>query len=459
MQVYNTLTRQKEEFAPISGKKVGAYVCGPTVYDYSHLGHARCYVAFDVIIKYLRHKGYSVKYVQNLTDVDDKIIKRAKESGKAEKEISEKFAQEFFRDMEALGVARPDVSPKVTEHIPEIIETIKKIIANGYAYESGGDVYFDVQKVEDYGKLSNQSLENMLTGVRVDVRENKRYPLDFALWKKTTEGITWDSPWGKGRPGWHIECSTMSMKYLGEQLDIHGGGLDLIFPHHENEILQSEAATGKKFSNYWMHNGFVTINKEKMSKSLGNFFTIRDILKKYSPETVRLFLLSTHYRSPIDFSDAQLEQAKKTLERLNESIGRLEEKIKTTPHGEVPEGIEQIRKKFHEAMDDDFNTAEALSAVFELERFGNSYLSGSPAHTGILEILKLFGEANKILGILSKIEKKELTEEAKKLVAEREQARARKDFKSSDKIRDELKKMGILVEDTEEGQKVRFESK
>ncbi len=456
MQVYNTLTRQKEEFVPISGNKVGAYVCGPTVYDYSHLGHARCYVAFDVIIKYLRLKGYSVKYVQNLTDVDDKIIKRAKESGKAEKEISEKFAAEFFKDMSALGVARPDVSPKVTEHIPEIVETIKKIIENGYAYESGGDVYFDVQKVKGYGKLSNQSLENMLAGVRIDVKENKRYPLDFALWKKTAEGIMWDSPWGKGRPGWHIECSTMSMKYLGDQLDIHGGGLDLIFPHHENEILQSEAATGKRFSKYWMHNGFVTINKEKMSKSLGNFFTIRDILKKYSPETVRLFLLSTHYRSPIDFSDSQLEQAKKTRERLNESIERLEEKIKTTPHGEVPEGIGQIRKKFYDAMDDDFNTAEALSAVFELERFANTYLTQAPTHTGILEILKLFGEANKILGILSKIEKKELTEEAKKLIAEREQARKNKDFKSSDKIRDELKKMGVIVEDTEEGQKVKF---
>jgi len=456
MQLYNTLTREKEEFTPIAGKKVGAYVCGPTVYDYSHLGHARCYVAFDVIVKYLRQKGYQVKYVQNLTDVDDKIIRRAKESGKAEKEVSEKFAFEFFNDMQSLGVAKPDVSPKVTEHIPEIIETIKKIIENGYAYESQGDVYFDVQKVKDYGKLSNQSLENMLAGVRVDVRENKRYQLDFALWKKTTEGIVWDSPWGKGRPGWHIECSTMSMKYLGEQLDIHGGGLDLIFPHHENEILQSEAATGKQFTKYWLHNGFVTINKEKMSKSLGNFFTIRDILKKYTPETVRLFLLSTHYRSPIDFSDAQLEQAKKTLEKLNETIERLEEGVKKSQHGEAPEEVGALRNKFHSAMDDDFNTAEALSSIFELERFANSYLTQAPTHAGILEILKLFGEANKILGILSKLEKKELTEEAKKLVAEREQARKKKDFKASDRIRDELKKMGVIVEDTEEGQKAKF---
>ncbi len=471
VKIYNTLIRKKEEFKPLDGKKVGIYVCGPTGYDYSHLGHARAYTAFDIIVRYLRYKGYDVTYIQNITDVDDKIIKRARKNGKPEVEIADKFTEEFFADMDALGIERPDVSPKVTRHIPEIIKVIEGIIKNGMAYESRGDVYFDIRKAKEYGKLSGQSLEELEAGARVEPHENKRYPLDFALWKRTSEGITWDSPWGKGRPGWHIECSAMSMKYLGEQLDIHGGGMDLIFPHHENEILQSEAYTGKKFSNYWMHNGFVMVDNEKMSKSLGNFFVIRDILKKYDAESVRFFLLSTHYRSPIDFTDKQLEQARASLERLYDTIERVKAiSVDTSDNDAKDEEIEQIKARFFAAMDNDINTAEAIAAAFELAKLANSReLTERSAE----RILSVFEEFSEVLNILKK-EKKTvehkielkisdkvrvllvkgsivLSSELKVEIEKREQAREKRDWKEADKIREDLKEKGILLEDRKDG--------
>jgi len=453
LKVYNTFTRQKEDFKPIKGNAVGMYVCGPTVYDFSHLGHARAYTAFDIIVRYLRYKGYEVKYVQNITDVDDKIIKRAKESKLAEKDVADRFTKEFFADMDSLGIVKPDVSPKVTEHIPEIITMIQGIIKNGMAYESNGDVYFDVRKVKNYGQLSGQSLDEMEAGARVEPSENKRDPLDFALWKKTKEGITWDSPWGKGRPGWHIECSAMSMKYLGEQLDIHGGGMDLIFPHHENEILQSEAYTGKQFAKYWMHNGFVMVNNEKMSKSLGNFFVIRDILKKYDAETVRFFLLGTYYRSPIDFTDKQLEQAKASLERLYEAIARVKEtSAETSDNDATGEEINALKEKFFGSMDNDFNTAEAISAAFELAKLANSRKL-TKASAG--NILATFTEISAVLNILKKERKAELTPEIKALIAKREEARKKKDWKEADRIREELKSKGILIEDSGTGAKAK----
>src|SRR5512136_3124072 len=326
LRVYNTLSGGKEEFVPLRPGKVGMYVCGVTVYDYSHIGHARAYVAFDVILRYLRYLGYDVTYVRNYTDIDDKIIKRANSDGVPFYEISERFIKEFDRDMAELGVEVPDVQPKATEHLAEIISLVTTLIDKGYAYQAGGDVYFCVDKFASYLKLSKRNLEEMQAGARIEVDEKKRHPMDFALWKEAKAGEPfWDSPWGKGRPGWHIECSAMSLKYLGETLDIHGGGQDLIFPHHENEIAQSEAATGRPFVRYWLHNGFVNINAEKMSKSLGNFFTIREVLEKYDREVLRFFLLSAHYRSPLDFSDQNLTEAEAGMERIYGALAGIDE--------------------------------------------------------------------------------------------------------------------------------------
>ncbi|MEX2704789.1 MAG: cysteine--tRNA ligase [Candidatus Freyrarchaeum guaymaensis] len=467
MRVYNTLTRKKEEFIPLNGKRVGMYVCGPTVYDYSHVGHARSYVAFDVIRRYLEYKGYTVIYIQNITDVDDKIIKRANELGEDPLSLSKRFTEAYFEDMEKLNVQRANIHPKVSDHIPEIIEFIDRLIKEGYAYEVDGNVYFSVSKAKDYGKLSHQPMENILAGARVEVDKNKRDPRDFALWKKVKPGeIFWESPWGKGRPGWHIECSAMAIKYLGPSIDIHGGGMDLIFPHHECEIAQSEAYTGKPFVKYWIHNGFVTINKEKMSKSLGNFFTIREVLEKYDGETLRFFLLSTHYRSQIDYSDKHLQEAKQALQRIRGAINKLKTLIKQSreeskePSKEERELIEQVRKskqKFMDAMDDDFNTREAMPAIFELTRMVNSLDASSRISRSTLEeALQTYNEFGQILGLFQEEERRETYEETVGklvdiLIELRNRFRKEKDWETADYIRERMREAGILLEDSREG--------
>jgi len=467
LRVYNTLTRKKEEFIPLNGKRVGMYVCGPTVYDYSHVGHARSYVAFDVIRRYLEYKGYTVIYIQNITDVDDKIIKRANELGEDPLSLSKRFTEAYFEDMEKLNVQRANIHPKVSDHIPEIIEFIDRLIKEGYAYEVDGNVYFSVSKAKDYGKLSHQPMENILAGARVEVDKNKRDPRDFALWKKVKPGeIFWESPWGKGRPGWHIECSAMAIKYLGPSIDIHGGGMDLIFPHHECEIAQSEAYTGKPFVKYWIHNGFVTINKEKMSKSLGNFFTIREVLEKYDGETLRFFLLSTHYRSQIDYSDKHLQEAKQALQRIRGAINKLKTLIKQSreeskePSEEERELIEQVRKskqKFMDAMDDDFNTREAMPAIFELTRMVNSLDASSRISRSTLEeALQTYNEFGQILGLFQEEERRETDEETVGklvdiLIELRNRFRKEKDWKTADYIRERMREAGILLEDSKEG--------
>ncbi|MHA1208877.1 MAG: cysteine--tRNA ligase [Candidatus Freyarchaeota archaeon] len=467
MRVYNTLTRKKEEFIPLNGKRVGMYVCGPTVYDYSHVGHARSYVAFDVIRRYLEYKGYTVIYIQNITDVDDKIIKRANELGEDPLSLSKRFTEAYFEDMEKLNVQRANIHPKVSDHIPEIIEFIDRLIKEGYAYEVDGNVYFSVSKAKDYGKLSHQPMENILAGARVEVDKNKRDPRDFALWKKVKPGeIFWESPWGKGRPGWHIECSAMAIKYLGPSIDIHGGGMDLIFPHHECEIAQSEAYTGKPFVKYWIHNGFVTINKEKMSKSLGNFFTIREVLEKYDGETLRFFLLSTHYRSQIDYSDKHLQEAKQALQRIRGAINKLKTLIKQSreeskePSEEERELIEQVRKskqKFMDAMDDDFNTREAMPAIFELTRMVNSLDASSRISRSTLEeALQTYNEFGQILGLFQEEERRETDEETVGklvdiLIELRNRFRKEKDWETADYIRERMREAGILLEDSREG--------
>ena len=460
LKIHNTLTSKKEEFIPQEKNKVKMYVCGITAYDFCHLGHARAYITFDIIKRYLEYKGFKVTYIQNITDIDDKIIKRAKELKKTEKELVEYFTNEFFSDMDALGVKKADKYPRATENIKEIIKSVQILIDKGHAYELNGSVYFSVKSFKDYGKLSKKNIDELLSGARVEVDKNKKDPLDFALWKKSKEGEPkWESPWGKGRPGWHIECSVMSQKYLSETFDMHGGGKDLIFPHHENEIAQAESLTGRQFVKYWIHNGFVTINKEKMSKSLGNFFTIKDILKKYDPEAIRYFLLTTHYASPINFSDDQLEQAKTALDRLYNTIenahSNLPRKLKlaTTEDkdnidvtADVAAGfsLRDLKQKFEEAMDDDFNTAQALAVLFEISKYINS--------TSDPEGLKLLKELGGILGLLQKEKKEEkLDKELEDLIKEREKARALKNFKRGDEIRNLLQEKGILIEDTPQG--------
>nr|MDO8082213.1 cysteine--tRNA ligase [Candidatus Freyarchaeota archaeon] len=467
LKVYNTLSREKEEFVPINGNKVGMYVCGPTVYDYSHIGHARSYVAFDVIRRYLEYKGYTVIYIQNITDVDDKIIKRANELSEAPLSLSGRFTEAYFEDMDRLGVRRANIHPKVSDHIPEIIEFIEGLIRGGYAYEVDGSVYFSVSKAKDYGKLSHQSLENILAGARVEVDEDKRDPRDFALWKKAKKGeIFWESPRGNGRPGWHIECSTMAMKYLGSRIDIHGGGMDLIFPHHECEIAQSESYTGKPFVKYWIHNGFVTINQEKMSKSLGNFFTIREVLEKYDGETIRFFLLGTHYRSQIDYSEQHLQEAKQNLQRIYSAINKLKTLIKgqkqteinapSTEEKELLKQVEKSKQEFIAAMEDDFNTREAMPAIFELTRAVNSLQSNSKISKNTLEkTLQTYNEFGQILGLFQEKQIEPDLEAVGKLIELlielRNKSREKKDWKTADYIRYKLKEAGILIEDSKEG--------
>ncbi|MBJ6724783.1 cysteine--tRNA ligase [Geomesophilobacter sediminis] len=472
LRVYNTLSGSKEPFVPLTPGKARMYVCGVTVYDFCHIGHARAYVVFDMIYRYLQATGLEVEYVRNYTDIDDKIINRANREGVPYQEISEKFIAEFDRDMESLSIQLPTVQPKATEHIPEIIALIERLIEKGYAYQAGSDVNFSVEKFSTYLKLSKRNLEDMQAGARVEVDDRKRNPMDFALWKGAKPGEPyWESPWGQGRPGWHIECSAMSMKYFGESFDIHGGGKDLIFPHHENEIAQAEAATGKPFVKYWIHNGFVNINAEKMSKSLGNFFTIKQVLEHCDAEVLRFFLLSSHYRSPLDFSDQNLKESQAGLERIYNSLAGIDERLlgsATAAAGEeaaeLEEKVAALPGRFREAMDDDFNTALALGHIFELVRSINKALPSAPAEL----LLKTKQEVAAIAGILGvmdsvpaeflgrlmqrKSEGVEIApEEIEKLIEERAEARKAKNYKRGDEIRDYLAERNIILLDSAQG--------
>jgi len=462
MKIYNTLTRQKEEFIPLVPGEVKMYVCGPTVYNFFHIGNARPFVVFDTMRRYLEYKGYRVFYVQNFTDIDDKILARSREEGISPLEVSQKYIEEYFKDAEALGIQRASVHPRVTENIDAIIRFIQKLIDKGYAYAVDGNVYFDTSKFEEYGKLSKQNIEDLEAGARIEVDDVKKNPMDFVLWKARKEGeIGWETPWGEGRPGWHIECSVMATKYLGETIDIHAGGQDLIFPHHENEIAQSEACTGKIFARYWMHNGYITIDNEKMSKSKGNFFTVRDILKEFDGETIRFFLLSAQYRNPINFSKELMEQAKNALERLYNVKKNLEHLLKNMPDSDADsgekgriEGLEQYKKKFIEAMDDDLNTADAIAAIFELAKEINLTINKNPSRNWVEKSHALLMELSGVLGLLNKKDEQEIDSEIQRLIEERQKARKEKNFALADKIRDQLREMGIILEDTPQGVRV-----
>ena len=460
MKLFNTMTRKKEDFIPLSPGEVKMYSCGPTVYNYFHIGNARPFIIFDILRRYFEYRGNKVTFVQNFTDVDDKIIKRAKDENVSEKEIADKFINEYFKDAEALSIRKATYHPRVTEHIPEIIDIIKRLEANGLIYMLDGDVYYDTAKFEKYGRLGKQNLEELEAGSRVELAEGKRSISDFVLWKKQKPGEpAWESPWGMGRPGWHIECSAMSMKYLGETIDIHSGGLDLIFPHHENEIAQSEGATGKEFARYWMHNGFLNVNNEKMSKSLNNFFTVRDIAEHFDLEVLRMFMISAHYRSPINFSDDLLEQTKSGLERLynakNNMLYLLEsavEKETTQEEQELIKRLDEHKNKFIEAMDDDLNTADALASIYDLIRDANGSLKPESSKAAVKASLDMLMELSGVIGLLSKKEES-LDDEIEALIEARQTARKEKNWALSDKIRDDLKAQGIVLEDTPSGVK------
>lgn len=461
MKIYNTLTRQKEEFIPIEEGKVKMYVCGPTVYNYIHIGNARPFIMFETLRIYFEYKGYEVTFVQNFTDVDDKIIKRSHEENITPEEVANKYIKEYFVDADGLGIKRADVHPRVTENINEIIDFVKELQDKGYAYESDGDVYFDTKKFEGYGKLSRQNQEDLEAGARIEVNDKKKNPMDFVLWKSKKEGEPgWQSPWGEGRPGWHIECSVMSNRYLGETIDIHAGGQDLSFPHHENEIAQSEAKSGKTFSNYWMHNGYININNEKMSKSKGNFFTVRDISKKYDLEIVRFFMLSAHYRNPVNFSDEMLAQAKAGLERIYNAKEKLGFTINNLTNKDILEEeknlldeLSNYKNKFTEAMDDDLNTADAISVIFELSRFTNTNINENSSLEFANKCLDLFNELTGVLNIANKKQEEILDKEIEDLINKRVEAKKNKDFKLADEIRQNLLDKGIILEDTRQGTK------
>jgi len=463
MKLFNTMTRSKEEFKPLEEGKVKMYVCGPTVYNYIHVGNARPFIIFDTLRRYLEYRGYDVTYVQNFTDVDDKIIKRGHEENIAPEEVAKKYIEEYFVDADGLGVKRATVHPQVTENIEEIIEFVKELEEKGYAYAVNGDVYFDTQKFNGYGKLSGIKQEELEAGSRIEVNDQKRHPMDFVLWKSKKEGEPgWMSPWGEGRPGWHIECSVMSRRYLGDTIDIHAGGQDLKFPHHENEIAQSEARSGKTFSNYWMHNEYININNEKMSKSKGNFFTVRDISKLYDLEIVRFFMLSTHYRNPINFSDEILNQSKAGLERLYNAkerlefiISKLNNDAENTEELKLEEELSSFRQRFIEAMDDDLNTADAVSVIFELAKFTNSNVNENSTKEFANKVLAEFNELTSVLNVVDKKQEDILDEEIEKLIEARTNAKKNKDFKLADQIRDELLEKGIVLEDTRQGVKWR----
>ena len=484
LKVQNTLTRNKEEFKPMTGNRVYMFVCGPTTYDHSHLGHARTYVAFDVIARYLRYKGYDLFYLMNITDIDDNIINRANELNIPANELADKFFKLFIKDMDALNVNTVNLYAKATEHVPEIFFQAQALINNGFAYESNGKVYFQVEKLVDFGKLSGQDMDALQAGARVEIDEDKRNPMDFILWKaEKPNEPSWDSPWGKGRPGWHIEDTAITTKYFGDQYDIHGGARDLIFPHHESEIAIAESATGKKpFVKYWLHTGFLNVEGDKMSKSLGNFFTIQDVLKKYDAEVIRYFLLYTHYRSPIDFAEKLLEEAKVSYGRLGNAYQELLNAKKSAPEtdglsnndNELIEQAKQIREKFLTVMDDDFNTREAIASLFDFSHFINKALTdvsstvGAPnqgySKAALNQVLEIFLELSNILGLFenevggdradSDISDKLMD----LLISLREKLRAEKNFQLSDEIRDNLKAMGIVLEDLKDGTKWKLSS-
>jgi len=479
LKLYNTLTRRKEEFVPVAPGRVGFYFCGPTVYDYFHIGNARAFVVFDLFRRYLRYRGYQVRFVMNLTDIDDKIINRANELGVSSQEIAQKYTNAFFEDIQKLGVQPADVYPKATEHIDDIIHLIDSLIKNGAAYVVDGDVYYDVSKFPEYAKLSGKKLDELRAGERVAVDERKDDPLDFALWKAAKPGEPWwESPWGKGRPGWHAECSAMSMKYLGESIDIHAGGIDLIFPHHENEIAQSEAMTSKPFVKYWMHNGFLDIDGEKMSKSLGNFSTARDVMEKFSTTAIRVFFLMKHYHGPISFSPEPLQHAVKTAERLNIAYNLLRRRLEnvetkvavnraelSSEAQSFTDLIPKSRENFIAAMDDDFNTPEAMAVIFDFIRETNRWAeraSLSPAELVVLaEAKNLLDEWNSFLGVIetraSGVDQARVDGIMKILLDLRQQARAEKNFKLGDAIRNRLKEAGVIIEDSTQGSRWRWE--
>lgn len=459
MKLYNTLTRKKEEFVPLEEGKVKMYVCGPTVYNYIHIGNARPYVVFDTVRRYLEYKGYKVDYVQNFTDVDDKIINKANEEHTTMDVISNRYIEECFKDADGLNVKRATHHPRVTQEMDHIIEMIQTLIDNGAAYEKNGTVYFDTKAFPEYGKLSKKNLDELIAGAseRVSLDDAKKNPTDFVLWKPFKPGEPkWDSPWGQGRPGWHIECSVMAKRYLGDTIDIHAGGEDLIFPHHENEIAQSEAANKKPFSKYWMHNGFITIDNEKMSKSAGNFFTVREISEEFPYEVIRFFILNGQYRSPLNFSRELMQACKNGLERIKNCKNDLVYYISNGPEGpideNVPSEIDKYRVQFETAMDDDFNTADAISSIYELVRYANIKMKEGTSRQSVKVILDMLNKLCSVLGILEdKQDNSEDTAEIEALIAKRAEAKKNKDFASADAIRDKLAAMGITIKDTRQG--------
>lgn len=461
MYIYNTMTRKKEELVPLVPGKISMYACGPTVYNFFHIGNARPFIVFDTLRRYLEYRGYQVTFVQNFTDIDDKMIKRANEEGVTVKELGDRFIKEYYQDADALYVKRASVNPRATEHIGDIIRLVKKLVENGHAYPAAnGDVYFSVRSWPAYGKLSGQNIDDLENGARVDVSEEKRDPLDFALWKGAKPGEpSWPSPWGQGRPGWHIECSAMSMSILGESFDIHGGGQDLIFPHHENEIAQSEAATGKPFAHYWMHNGYINVDNQKMSKSLGNFFTVRDIAKEFDLEAVRLFMLSVQYRNPVNFSRELIQNAASALERLRTAEDRLlnAPKAETETEGEKAflEELEGFRSRFNEAMDDDLNTADAIGVIFDMARACNTFVTVPRSAEALDKTVKVYKELTGVLGLLTGERKEEFPAEVLDMLEQRQQARKDKNYALADQIRAALAEKGYAIEDTRQGAKLK----
>ncbi|WP_203334915.1 cysteine--tRNA ligase [Planococcus beigongshangi] len=458
IQIFNSLSRTKEAFVPLEEGKVKMYVCGPTVYNYIHIGNARPVIVYDTVRRYLEYRGYDVKYVSNFTDVDDKLIKAANELGETVPEIAERFIKAYFDNTEALGCAEADVHPRVTEHMEQIIEFIEALIEKGFAYESQGDVYYRTRKFEGYGKLSHQSVDELKIGARIETGDKKEDELDFVLWKAAKpKEISWESPWGEGRPGWHIECSVMAREHLGDTIDIHAGGQDLTFPHHENEIAQSEAYTGKPFARYWMHNGYINIDNEKMSKSLNNFVLVNDILKELDPQVLRFFMLSVHYRHPINYSQQLVEDAIAGLERLRTSYANLTHRLGVSAglgdHSDIwLSKIEAIKKEFIETMDDDFNTAHGISKLFDLSRLANTYLLEKQTSAEVLEtFIAVLDELAAVLGLPFKQEEELLDAEVEALLAERIEARKNRDFARADEIRDLFKEKNIILEDTAQG--------
>ena len=459
IKVYNTLNKKKEEFIPLTPGEVKMYVCGPTVYNFFHIGNGRTFIVFDTIRRYFEYRGFKVDFVQNFTDIDDKMIKKANEEGTTVKKIGDTYIKEYYQDADALNIERATVNPRATEFIGEIIKFVKGLVDKGYAYEVDGDVYFSTKKFEGYGKLSGQNIEDLQSGARISVDERKKDPMDFAIWKAQNPGEpAWNSPWGMGRPGWHIECSCMAKKLLGETIDIHAGGSDLKFPHHENEIAQSEALTGEPFARYWLHSAFVNVNNEKMSKSLNNFFTAREILERYDADVIRFLMLSAHYRQQLNFSEDLLESAKASIERIYNAIGNLENLIDEVSREEMNEeekayleSLNKYKEKYIEKMDDDFNTADAITAIFDLIKDTNTNITINSSKELAQKALELIRELGAPLGMFQKSTKGNLEEEIEALIAKRQQARKDRDFALADKIRDELKDRGIVLEDTPQG--------